>query len=121
MDGWANMKFYHLNRHEYPMYKSLCDFVANELKRRLTLRSATKDKETPGSPNFTPEVSPDKSGEQLAKNQLSEESSPISKINEKEEQKMELDSEPETHSKQTESTYEPPEFVKRLSGPVTLE
>ena len=83
VDGWSSLKFYHLNRHEYPMYRSLCDFVTSDLKRRLTLRSTVKDGETPGSPKKVPADSPKKSGEQLTKSSPSGDLSPKSKSSEK--------------------------------------
>ena len=72
VDGWTSMKFYHLNRHEYPMYKSLCDYVTGELKKRLTLQKPIKEDETPGSPNLDYDLSPEKNGEELANFESSE-------------------------------------------------
>ena len=69
------------------MYRSLCDFVTSDLKRRLTLRSTVKEEATPGSPNKVPGDSPKKSGEQLPKSTPSGDPSPKSKSSEKEEQK----------------------------------
>ena len=36
VEGWVAMEFYHLKRHDFRMFKSLCDLVTNELKLRLT-------------------------------------------------------------------------------------
>ena len=86
VDGWIHMKFYHLNRHEYPMYKSLCDFVTNQLKKRLTPQKSLKDEETPSSPISAFDDSTDKNGEQLANSENTEEPSAITKDSEMEEQ-----------------------------------
>ena len=79
IDGWTHMKYYHLNRHEYPMYKSLCDFVHNQLKRKLTPQKSMKDEETPLSPFSAFDDSEDKNGEQLANFENSEEPSAMIK------------------------------------------
>lgn len=91
VDGWTHMKFYHLNRHEYPMYRSLCDFVTNQLKRKLTPQKSMKDEETPLSPFSAFDDSSDKNGEQLAEFENSEEPSAITKNGEMEEQLMKTD------------------------------
>ena len=35
IDGWVNMKPYHLRSHDYKMFKSLCDLWRDEVKTLL--------------------------------------------------------------------------------------
>ena len=32
LEEWVNMKPYHLNRHEYKMFRSLCDMINYQLR-----------------------------------------------------------------------------------------
>jgi hypothetical protein len=42
VDGWVNLELYHLNTHNFPMFKALRDLFNGELKSKLLNQKAGK-------------------------------------------------------------------------------
>lgn len=43
LEEWANMKPCHLNRHEYKMFRSLCDMINYQLRGKQAPQTPTKE------------------------------------------------------------------------------